>query len=142
MAVFSSRSERKLATLHPDLQTVMRRGIIYFDFTIVDGFRGEEKQNEAFETGRSTKPWPESKHNNTDEEGNPLSLGVDIAPWFKEEPHIRWNKPGSFIYVCARLVQIGIDINVPVRWGGDWDMDTELYDQNFNDWGHLELLRM
>jgi peptidoglycan L-alanyl-D-glutamate endopeptidase CwlK len=28
---------------------------------------------------------------------------------------------------------------IPIRWGGDWDGDTEVLDQTFNDLGHIEL---
>lgn len=139
MPSFSLRSRRKLNTLHVDLQKVLQEGIQWVDFTIISGFRAKEKQTEAYRTGRSTKPWPESTHNYRCGDGNPCSLGVDVAPWFREKPHVRWDKPGAFIYVCARLIQIGVEMDLALRWGGDWDMDTELYDQNFNDWGHLEL---
>ena len=29
---------------------------------------------------------------------------------------------------------------IPLRWGGDWDVDTELKDNDFDDLPHFELL--
>ena len=31
-------------------------------------------------------------------------------------------------------------ISSNIRWGGDWDMDTEVNDQRFNDMPHFEII--
>ena len=30
-------------------------------------------------------------------------------------------------------------LEIPIRWGGDWDMDTYVKDQKFKDLPHFEL---
>jgi len=135
MPTFGADSKAKLDTLDPDLQVVLRAAIAGFDFKIISGFRGKAEQNEAFANGKSTKVWPDSKHNITP------SIGVDLAPWYPEAPHIRWKRTGRFIYLAGWIMGIGEELGLTLRWGGDWDMDTDLSDQKFNDLGHFELLR-
>jgi len=134
MANFGPDSKAKLETLHPDLQTVLGAAIEGFDFKIICGFRGQAEQDAAFLNGKSTKRWPDSNHNIRP------SLGVDVAPWYSGEPHIRWNRTGRFIYLAGWIVKTGDELGIEVRWGGDWDMDTELADQQFNDLGHFEVI--
>lgn len=106
------------------------------DFTVIWGARGREAQEEAFRTGHSTKRWPDSKHN---AEPPNLSNAVDIAPWHAEKPHIRWNAEREFVYLAGRMMQAASMLGVRLRWGGDWDMDQDLYDKNLPfDLGHFE----
>lgn len=137
MASFSSKSERHLSSCHPIIVEVANEVITHFDFTVLQGFRSKEKQNEAYRTGRSKLEWPESTHNHM-EGGEPLSLGIDIAPY-----PIDWSKTQRFRYLAGWWMGTAASIGYPgyFRWGGDWDMDTDLSDQNFNDLGHFELKR-
>ena len=71
---------------------------------------------------------------------NPRSRAVDIAPWNPVPPHIRWNNEREFVFLAGRMVQAARSIGVKLRWGGDWDMDNDLYDLNKPfDLGHFEL---
>jgi hypothetical protein len=134
MPTFGEDSRKKLATCHPLIQEVMYEAIHGFDFKVLVGFRGKAEQEAAFLNGKSTKRWPESKHNVRP------SLGIDVAPWYPGEPHIRWRKTGRFIYLAGWIQRTANVQGVMLRWGGDWDMDTELADQQFNDLGHFELM--
>ena len=53
MPSFGKQSQANLATCHPDLQTLFREVIKYFDCTIIEGFRNEADQNKAFAAGNS-----------------------------------------------------------------------------------------
>jgi hypothetical protein len=128
MPKFSDRSSRKLQTAHPDLQKVFNRLIEYFDHTILCGHRDEEAQTEAYESGHSTKPWPESKHNIYP------SVAVDAAPY-----PIDWNDRERFSYFAGQVMATARELGVKLRWGGDWDMDTEVADNGFDDLVHFEL---
>ena len=44
----------------------------------------------------------------------------------------RWYYFGGFVLGTA--AQMGIDI----RWGGDWDGDRDIHEQNFDDLVHYE----
>lgn len=142
MPKFSEQSQRRLETCHPEIQDVMNDAIRYFDFKVICGWRGEVAQNAAFEDGVSTKQWPDSKHNRSihgsDGAVIPMSDAVDVAPYYREPPHVRWGDVERFYYLAGFVVRSAIALGVELRWGGDWDRDTEVADQTFFDLGHFE----
>lgn len=138
MAKFGNASRFQLDTCEPRLVDVCELVILHSDFTVIWGRRGEEEQNEAYRLGNSTKEWPHSKHN---AEPPLLSQAVDIAPWHGLTPHIRWENEREFVMLAGRMIQAGYFMGVKIRWGGNWDMDSDLYDLNKPfDLGHFELL--
>lgn len=141
--IYGMRSSNKLQTCHLDLQRIFyayaRRQ--FFEITIVHGWRGEDVQTDAFLTGASTKPWPESKHNYINQETHiPESLAVDFAPWIPGMG-IPWKDTHAFAVIGGILIAVADDMGVKVRYGGDWDMDGQTTDQTLMDWGHIELVR-
>ncbi len=54
MFKFSKRSREKLDTLHPDLQAVLNEAIKHVDFTVLEGLRTLERQEELVRIGAST----------------------------------------------------------------------------------------
>lgn len=130
MPDFSFKSELALRTCHPHLQLVLREVIKDYDFSVICGHRDQAQQNEAVHAGRSTLKWPNSKHNQYP------SLAVDIAPY-----PIRWENKERFYYLAGRVVQEANAHGIRLRWGGDWDMDFDFYDQSFMDLVHFELVR-
>lgn len=120
MPDFGSKSLERLATLHPKLQNILMMAIDIQDFTIVWGFRGEQAQNEAYDTGHSDRPWPQSLHNQQP------SRAVDVAPW-----PIKWNDTDAFIYLAGVIMTCAYTQDVKLRWGGRW--------KTLKDWGHFEL---
>ncbi len=134
MPSFGRRSKERLATLHPDLQVILKDAIRFIDFTIVCGHRDEEAQEEAFAIGASTKRWPESKHNTTP------SIAVDVAPWFPTRPHIDWKDDNAFARLFGHIERVAIEHGIEIRWGNDWDRDGGSRDQSFMDGGHIELV--
>lgn len=133
MPNFGTRSTDKIGTLDPRWGFVLNDAIELLDFTVICGHRTQQKQTEAFESGASTKRWPNSKHNQ-----NP-SLAVDLAPWHAVKPHIRWEHKKEFILLAGVIMAFAHMYNIKVRWGGDWDEDWDQYDQTFMDIGHFEL---
>ena len=128
MPRFGKASERRLSTVHPDLQLVMRVAIRYFDFTVIYGFRTEKAQARAYKAGRSKAEWPKSKHNKRP------SSGIDIAPW-----PVQWEDTESFVYLAGFIMAIAQNLGIAIRWGGDWDSDRQVFDERFRDYGHFEL---
>jgi hypothetical protein len=142
MKYFYSRSSLdKLYTCHLDLQTILLKLIEVVDVKIIWGWRGEELQNQFFEAGTSEKAWPNSLHNTLDKDNKPCSLAVDIAPYYPQAPHIRWNDHEGFIYVAGYFMGIAHMLDIKVRNGNDWDGDNNLHNQRFFDRGHFELRR-
>jgi len=133
MPYYSKRSWKNLLTVHKDLQEVFAVVIQHFDNTIVWGYRGREAQNLAFMEGKSTKAWPDSTHNREP------SDAVDAYPYPIDYDDIqRWHYFAGFVMgVAAALYELG-KIKSRLRWGGDWDRDTELKDEKFRDLGHFE----
>lgn len=105
-----------------------------FDVTVVFGFRGEDAQNAAYAAGRSTKQWPNSIHNTFP------SRAVDLAPYV--DGGIPWEDPRPWLVLAGAVLGVCEAARVGVRWGGNWDCDaTMLDDQDFDDLGHFELAK-
>lgn len=130
---FSSRSTERLETCHPDLVLLMNEALADpecpSDMSILCGYRGEEEQNAAFESGASQLRYPQSRHNRSP------SLAVDMAPYVGG---ITWdwdyyNPLAAHIKkVWARLSENGqLSGDYRLQWGGDWT--------SFQDGPHWEL---
>lgn len=147
---FSASSQAKLDTCHPIIQEIMEKVIRLspMDFTIIHGYRGKAIQNKLYAEGKSKLKYPESKHNRTDIRGEPMSWAVDVAPWFKEAPHIRWDSTREFRWLAGFILGVGqpiaLEAGYTLRWGGDWDSDGDHSnrDNPFQDLGHIELVRL
>jgi len=134
MPKFSRKSWEILATCQEDLVVIMSDVVKITDITILSGKRGEEDQNWLFRNGFSTKMFPNSKHNS--EVNDALSEAVDIAPY-----PVDWKDEEKFYYVAGIVMGVAGMLGIPLRWGGNWDMDDDLHDQTFMDLGHFEVVR-
>lgn len=136
MPKYSTRSRNALETAHKDLQYVFHYVIRYFDHTVIEGHRNEEKQNKAFEEGKSKLRYPKSKHNSYP------SMAVDAVPY-----PIDWNDVNRMRFFAGFVVAVGRmmydmgAIEHLIRTGFDWDSDTELKDTRFQDGPHFELYK-
>ncbi len=135
MPKFSLTSFSKLSTCHPDLQAIFYEVIKDFDCIILEGHRDQASQEQAFLNRKTKLHWPDGKHNSLP------SNAIDAAPY-----PLNWeNKEGFYFFagwvmsVVQRLKYEG-KITHSVRWGGDWDSDRDLRDQDFNDLVHFELV--
>ena len=128
MAKWSKRSEEKLNTCKPEIIRLANEIIAYVDCTVLCGFRTKEEQDKAHLEGKSQVRFPNSMHN-----GYPASA-IDLAPY-----PIDWNDTRRFYYFGGFVVAMAKGLDIPIRWGGDWDGDFQVKDQNFNDLLHFEL---
>jgi len=138
---FSKKSKAKLETCHEDIQTLFNAVVAGFDCTPIYGHRTAAEQQALYAIGRTT-----------DLDRNPVtkidgvkrmsmhnyfpSLAIDILPY-----PIDWKDTDRMRYFAGYVMGIADSIGVKIRWGGDWDGDTELRDQNFNDLAHFELIK-
>lgn len=132
MPDFGSVSRARLATCDVRLQRLMYSVVEDFDCSILKGHRDQQEQDEAFRTGASQLRWPNGKHNAMP------SMAVDIAPY----PIDFSNRPKAIarFYLLAGVVLTrAIELRIPIRWGGDWDGDLDIFDQTFDDLGHFEI---
>ncbi|MFQ5352155.1 MAG: M15 family peptidase [Candidatus Binatia bacterium] len=137
MPKFGKSSKANLSTCHPDLQRLFGEVIKVFDCSVIKGHRGEADQNRAYMEKASKLKWPESKHNS-----NP-SMAADVVPypicWAEDKK--KTNNPQRRFYFFAGYVKAVAEImGIQIRIGADWDMDTDLGDQTFNDLPHFELI--
>ena len=128
MPKFGRKSRTRLATCDTELQNLFSEVVKYFDCSILIGHRGEEDQNKAFDEERSKVRWPKGKHNSKP------STAVDVAPY-----PIDWEDRERFIYFGGFVKGYAFRMGIPLRWGGDWDNDTSLSDNKFDDLVHFEL---
>ena len=62
MPAFGKGSLSALELVDTRLRGVLEQAIEYWDFTVLEGHRGPERQQELFESGASQVSWPNSKH--------------------------------------------------------------------------------
>ena len=125
MPHFGKRSKERLKGVDIRLQHILRRLVKIMDVTIIEGLRTQERQNELLKKGASKTKY--SKHI----EGK----AVDVAPY-----PIDWEDRERFHYMGGMLRGIAHEMDVKIRWGGDWDSDGEIADNSFDDLVHVELI--
>ena len=128
MPKFGRTSRKRLVTYKQDLQTLFNEVVKHFDCSVLVGYRGRNEQDTAYESGHSKVKWPNGKHNS-----NP-SLAVDVAPY-----PIDWDDRERFIYFGGFVKGCAYQLGLPLRWGGDWNNDTQLSDNIFDDLVHFEV---
>ena len=132
MRRWSTTSRRRLDQCDVRLQDVMDYVLHNVaDVSIITGFRNETEQTEMLESGRSTVAWPHSKHNRRP------SLAVDFQPYpLPEREEKQW---AALAYIAGRAIEYAAARGITLRWGGDWNQNGDLTDQNFDDLYHLEI---
>jgi len=125
---FGSRSKERLTTCDEILQKVFNEVIKYVDCSVLEGHRGEERQNRLFEEGKTKVTYPNGRHNS-----NP-SNAVDVTPY-----PINWEDRERQTLFAGFVIGIARSMGITLRWGGDWDMDFEVMDNRFDDFPHFEI---
>ena len=128
MPRFGSRSKSRLSTCDDRLQDLFKQVVKGFDCTVIEGHRGKEKQNAAYAKGNSKLKYPKGKHNKMP------SIAVDVAPY-----PVDWTDRDRFHYFGGYVLGVAKKMGLNIRWGGDWDMDTQTKDNKFDDLVHFEI---
>tara|TARA_Y100001951_G_C11163231_1_gene195977 strand:+ start:221 stop:613 length:393 start_codon:yes stop_codon:yes gene_type:complete len=128
MPYFGKRSKKHLETCDKRLQKVLNEVIKYVDCSVIEGHRSAERQNKLFEEGRTKVKYPHGRHNS-----NP-SRAVDVVPY-----PIDWDDRERFHLFAGFVIGIAQSMGIKLRWGGDWNMNFEVDDNNFDDFPHFEL---
>jgi peptidoglycan L-alanyl-D-glutamate endopeptidase CwlK len=103
-----------------------------WDLTVIEGHRTMRRQKQLYITGKSKldgQPGRRGKHMSEP------SKAVDMAPY-----PIDWQDTDRFYEFGEYVRGVADALDIPIRWGGDWDGDTDKTDQTFNDLVHFELL--
>ena len=124
MPKFGKRSKERLRGIDARLVSVLNELVKIMDVTIIEGLRSEQRQEKLLKEGSTKTKF--SKHI--------TGKAVDLAPY-----PIDWNDRDRFHYMGGMIRGIAKQLNVPVRWGGDWDGDGETKDNRFDDLVHVEI---
>ena len=128
MPKFGKRSKERLATCDERLQKVFNEVINYVDCSVLEGHRSAERQDKLFEEGKTKVKYPNGRHN-----ANP-SNAVDVAPY-----PIDWDDRERFHLFAGFVIGIAKSMGITLRWGGDWNMNFEVDDNQFDDFPHFAL---
>ena len=131
MPKFGKRSKKNLIGVDAKLQNVLYEVVKYFDITIIEGKRSQERQNELVAQGKSKTKF--GKHVD--------GKAVDIAPY-----PIDWNARDDFHLLGGFMLGMAASMGIKIRWGGDWSASSTFRgrrttkDNNFDDLVHFEIL--
>ena len=128
MPRFGRRSKKNLKTCDEDLVFLFGEVVKYFDCSVIEGHRGKKLQNMYFKEGKSKLKFPDGNHNKKP------SKAVDVVPYpidFKDRERMT--------YFAGFVKGMAAALGIPIRWGGDWNSDTQVKDNNFDDLPHFEL---
>lgn len=130
MFKFSVISKKRLETCHPDLQKVFNEVIKFVDCSVLEGHRGQERQDKFFSEGKSKVKFPNGRHN-----ASP-SNAVDITPY-----PVDWADRERQTLFAGFVLGIAKGMGINLRWGGDWNNDFSVMDNKFDDFPHFELMK-
>ena len=128
MPRFGKRSKERLSTCDERLQKVFNEVIKYIDCTVLEGHRGQERQDKLFDEGKTKVKYPSGRHN-----ANP-SRAVDITPY-----PVDWDDRERQTLFAGFVIGTARAMGITLRWGGDWDMDFKVMDNRFDDFPHFEV---
>ena len=117
---FGNKSKERLSGVHPDLVKVMEEAIKEspLDFSITEGLRTKERQQELFSAGKSQTM--NSRHL--------TGKAVDIA--VIKDGTVTWDFK-YYQIVADHIKGVATKLGIPLVWGGDW--------VSFKDGPHFEL---
>ena len=137
MPHFGRVSMANLVTCDEKIQVICKEAIHVMDFSILEGFRATEKQEEYFKQGKSKLDGVtvKSKH-----QSRP-SRAVDIMPYPAILGGVNvWEDTRRFYMLAGVMMAVSHNLSILLRWGGDWDSDQNFTEQSFNDLPHFELM--
>jgi peptidoglycan L-alanyl-D-glutamate endopeptidase CwlK len=134
--VLGKNSLARLATVDPRMQAVVKRAIQIspVDFTVTQGNRTRDEQARLYGKGRTASQMsakglptayakPGEKQVTWTMNSNHIGgRAVDLAPY--ANGRIEWDENGKLGYwpkIAAAMRQAARELNVPIKWGGDWE---------------------
>lgn len=134
MFTLSDRSLKRLEGVNDDLVKIVklaiRRTPVDFGVAWCGGFRTPEEQNQLFKDGYSQKDGYEklSRH----QFGDAVDLQVYVGGAVVQNEKMQYIVAGV-MFACAS------ELDIKIRFGGDWNMNGDVRDNKFNDLYHFEL---
>ncbi len=129
-----TRSLERLAGVHPDIMAVtqyaIRASTVDFGIPRTGGVRSSETQDRLTAAGKSRAKFPR----------HVTGHAVDIAALDPATGKSTW-EPRIVLLVHEAFEKASAALDVPLRWGGDWDGDGNIRERGENDLVHHELPR-
>ena len=119
MPKFSTKSQERLSTCHPDLIHLFEEVIKEVDCSVLEGHRTMERQKQLFRDGKS-KTLASNHLYNPSKAADVMQYPID---W---EDKLEQHKFATIVYKKA------IELGIKVRWGGNF--------KSFYDAPHWELI--
>lgn len=141
-------SREKLAGVDPRLIRVIEKALTYdiIDFKVICGVRTLNEQKALYAQGR-TKPgkivtWTlNSRHLPDPKTG--LGRAVDLLPapydWKVEDDKTTPEQDDNFIKLANAMLKASKELGIPIRWGANWDGDTQIREKGESDNPHFEM---
>lgn len=125
---FSKRSKENLKGVHQDLVKVARLALTLTaqDFTVIEGVRTKARQQQLYKQG-ATKTL-NSRHL--------TGHAIDVVPY-----PLDWDNKSAFGEISKAMFAAAKQLNIKIRWGGDWNQNGRSNDEKFYDGPHFELLK-
>lgn len=102
--------------------------ITIYDCGIIEGHRGEARQNYLESTGQSEVTWPNSRHNAFP------SNAVDALPYHADlRGKYAWGNWDEHEVFSRLVLSVAEELGYKLRWGGDWDRDGIRVDRDSNE---------
>jgi peptidoglycan L-alanyl-D-glutamate endopeptidase CwlK len=137
---FGKKSEEELRKAHDDLEKILRKALFVsrVDFGIVQTHRSAAEQMAYFESGKTKVK--RGKHNYYPAEAADILAYVNgKGTYYHIESYIYL---AGIIEAVAWVLFLTGETTHVIRWGGNWDQDSEVMtDQNFDDVCHFELVK-
>lgn len=133
MFKLSAASEGMLKGVHPDLVKVVRRAIELtdLDFKVGEGVRTLARQKTLVASGKS-------KTLNSRHIPGKDGLGKAVDLWVIKGGTVVWTQ-ADYVHLSKFVLQAAKELGVSIRWGGDWDGDSNWKEEKFFDGPHYEL---
>ena len=128
MPRFGTKSKERLATCDERLQKVFNEVIKHVDCSVLEGHRGQERQDKLYEEGKTKLKFPMGRHNMAP------SNAVDVTPY-----PVDWEDRERQTLFAGFVIGIARSMGIKLHWGGDWDMDFRVMDNRFDDFPHFEI---
>jgi len=128
MPYFGRKSKERLNTCDSNLQKVFNEVIKHVDCSVLEGHREKDRQNKLFEEGKTKVKYPNGRHNRQP------SSAVDVTPY-----PVDWKDRERQTLFAGFVIGVASQMNINLRWGGDWDQDFQVADNRFDDFPHFEL---
>lgn len=140
---FGERSRNNLKGVHPKMIQVAERAIAISkqDFFVNEGVRTMARQKELYAQGR-TKPgkvvtWTLNS-NHFVKPSTGFGHAIDVYPFPYENVNSKEYAAKQRVVAMAML-KAADELDIPIRWGADWDRDGNYGERGESDSPHFEL---